>query len=27
MTYDRKQIKLIESEVRAANQAVINELK
>jgi len=26
MTYDRKQIKLIESEVRAANQAVINEL-
>jgi len=26
MTYDRKEIKLIESEVRAANQAVINQL-
>jgi beta-galactosidase/beta-glucuronidase len=27
MTYDRKEIKLIEAEVRAANQAVIRELK
>jgi beta-galactosidase/beta-glucuronidase len=26
MTYDRKEIKIIESQVRAANQAVINEL-
>ena len=27
MTYDRKEIKIDEAKVRAANQAVINELK
>ena len=27
MTYDRKEVKVVESQVRAANQAVINELK
>jgi len=27
MTYDRKEVKVIESQVRAANQAVIGELK